>query len=192
MNVAPRSAFWRLLAIFTMGLLTSLGTAACSDSSSDSDDASADDGSSDDAESGADSDGGPGSGEPDPCSLLTTTDLQNATGIGFGEGAFNDLSNDFQVICDWRASGSELATVQVLVTPGTDALENQRDSASDALGVVEVDVAGTEDAYQSEDGTIVGMDVGDSFLQVSYISFSTEDVSEATLDLAGIAASNIG
>jgi hypothetical protein len=75
-----------------------------------------------------------GADVPDLCSLLTTDDNDGATGVTFGEGAFNDtLSSAFQAICDWAATDDTFATVQTLIVPDTAAFEGNRSSADSAV-----------------------------------------------------------
>lgn len=130
-------------------------------------------------------DGGDGPGI-DPCGLLSTSDLESATGIEFGEGTYNEsLSQDELWICDWVASGSGFATAQVLIVPSAAAFEGNRDSAADALGGVDdVEVPGADGAYRTTDGSILGMLVGDTFVQVAFIGAGSADPAEATLEMA--------
>ncbi len=144
---------------------------------------------------------GNGSGDPepsatsvDPCSLLTVGDLQAATGIDFGEGTINDtMTNDASAVCDWTSSGDEFATAQVIVVQGgAENLDSQRDSANEVSATSDVEVTGADSAYRTEEGSIVGMAIGDDFVQVSYIPSGPGDVGDATLQLAETAAANYG
>ncbi len=140
-------------------------------------------------ESGADD---ASNGLPDSCSWLTASDIESVVGTAFDEGATNlDLSTDFQNICEWWAADGSVLFVQVLVTEGAASLSTQRQSAEDALGATsDVSVVGATDAYTVAGGSILGMAVGDNFVQVSLVSSSPDDVTSDTVALAEIVASN--
>jgi hypothetical protein len=140
-------------------------------------------------ESGADD---ASSSLPDPCSWLTASDIESVVGTAFEEGARNpDLSTDFQNICEWWAADGSVLFVQVLVTGDAASLSTQRQSAEDVLGATsDVSVAGATDAYTVTGGSILGMAVGDNFVQVSLVSSSPDDVTTDTVALAGIVAAN--
>jgi len=128
----------------------------------------------------------------DPCALLTAAEITTATGIDFGDGVFNeDLSGDAQAICDWLSSGSEFATAQVLILDaGAGAFDSNMASAEEVFGLATdpVNVAGAGQSYATAEGSIVGMDIGGLFVQVSYIPPGPGNVLDATLELAAIAA----
>jgi hypothetical protein len=127
---------------------------------------------------------------PDPCSLLTTDEIDAATGLTFGDGAVNEtVTQENQTACDWLAV-SGLGIVQVLVLT-VDVYDSSRDSASEIVGVVDVSVPGASRAYATDDGSIVGMDMGGTYLQVSFLSSDQPDVSAATLQLAAAAAGRL-
>lgn len=130
----------------------------------------------------------------DPCSLLTVEDLQVATGVDFGEGAVNDaMTNDTNAVCDWASSGDEFATAQVIIVRGgAENLDSQKEGADEVSPTSEVEVQGADQAYRTEEGSIVGMAIGDDFVQVSYIPSGPGDVGDATLQLAETAAANFG
>ena len=76
--------------------------------------------------------GSAGDGLPDPCSLLTKTEVDGATGATFGEGAINTMvSQEHLRACDWPSAG--VATVQVLVTT-VDAFDTSRQTAAQTYG----------------------------------------------------------
>jgi hypothetical protein len=131
-------------------------------------------------------------GLPDPCTWLTPGDLEAVVGTAFDAGATNtDLSTDFQNICEWSAADGSFLFVQVLVTDGGATVSTQRQTAEEFLGKSsDVSVAGASDAYAVADGSILGMAVGDRFVQVSLLSSSLEDVTDRTVALAEIVASN--
>jgi hypothetical protein len=127
-------------------------------------------------------------GLPDPCSLLTGAEVDAATGLDFGEGAINAMvSQEFLKACDWVGPGG-VQTVQVLVTNVDGSYDGNKTSAAGVYGSADdVTVAGATRAYAVKGGFLIGMDMDDVFLQVSYITTSPK-VAAATLDLAGKAA----
>lgn len=129
---------------------------------------------------------------PDPCSLLTAADLQAATGVSFGEGVFNAaMSNGPQSICDWVSSGSEFATAQVLIVAGSGGdLADAAAGASQVSPTSAVDVAGADAAYQTEEGSLLGMSLHGDFVQVAYIPPGPGNVNDATLALAAVVVAN--
>ena len=132
-----------------------------------------------------------GSGSlPDPCSLLTPASISAASGIDFADGYFNDeLSNDTQSICEWLPTGATFPLVQVYVSGGAEQISTQRATAESTMGVgVDVAVAGAQDAYAVAKGSILGMAVGDYFVQVSYMTTDGSDVLAITSALAADAA----
>lgn len=128
----------------------------------------------------------------DPCALLTVSDLEAATGVAFAAGVYNEsLSGDALWICDFVASGTEFATAQVLVVPDG-SLESARDGAEGALGgVIDVDVAGASAAFATPEGSIIGMQVGDRYVQVAYLPSGPGDVLAETTQLAAVVAGNL-
>lgn len=128
----------------------------------------------------------------DPCALLTAAEVTAATGVDFGEGTFNDdLSGDAQAVCDWLSTGSEFATAQVLILDaGPDAFDSNMASAEDIFGLTTdpVDVSGADRSYATAEGSIVAMDIGGLFVQVSYIPSGPGNVLDTTLGLATLAA----
>lgn len=134
--------------------------------------------------------GGGDAGDVDPCSLLTASDIQTATGLAYGEGVLNEtLSEAGLGACDWSAA-TEFATVQTLIMPREGAYESNRASADEVLGVTDVSVPGADAAYQTADGAIVGMNVSGVFLQVGNLT-TNPDVAAQTLQLAAIAVANL-
>lgn len=130
---------------------------------------------------------------PDPCSLLTASEISDTTGVTFGQGAYNDqLSATDRRICDWISTGSELATAQVLVTPLTDAgWEAAQSGTGQVSPVHDETVPGADRAFATEEGSIVAMDVHGLFVQVSYIPSGGGSVLSQTLALAAKAAARV-
>lgn len=126
---------------------------------------------------------------PDPCSLLTTADIDTASGHSFGAGAPNTaVSHDGISACDWQGPGA--GTVQVLTTT-IDAYESSKETAATVYGPTkQVQVPGALRAYALPGGFLIGMDMGAVFVQVSYIS-TTTNVADTVLKLAAKAAGRV-
>ena len=125
---------------------------------------------------------------PDPCSLLSAADIEAVSGVAFQPGVFNeDLSTDFQSICDYSPVDGVFPLVQVLVSPGEAQVATQRSTAGDMLGgTVDVTVSGASDAYAVAGGSIVGMAANGYFVQLSYMSSDVADVTSTTVSLAEV------
>jgi hypothetical protein len=130
---------------------------------------------------------------PDPCALLTPAGIAAASGLSFADGVFNaSQSTDTQSVCEWHASSGALPIVHVLVSPGASQVRTQRATAESMMGVaVDVTVPGADDAYAVANGTILGMAVGDYFVQVSYMTTDTADVLAITSAVAAQAAASL-
>ncbi len=128
---------------------------------------------------------GASSSDSDVCALLSSADLQEATGHQFGEGVFNEgLSVGGIEVCDWKASDAGFVTVTVAVVRGNSAYEDDRDSQLDLLDLPDFFIAGTDDAYAAADGSLVGMRTGDLYARVTYIPDDYAGVLDATQQLA--------
>ena len=125
------------------------------------------------------------------CLLLTTEELQAATGVTFADGAPNaDLSNEHQSICDWLSSGDVFATAQVLVSDWP--YQPSKEGSASAFTLVDVTVPGATQAYATEEGSVVGMEIGGRYVQVAYIPAGPGNVLDATTQLAAIVAGRVG
>ncbi|WP_062299596.1 DUF3558 domain-containing protein [Demequina maris] len=132
-------------------------------------------------------------GLPDPCDLLSAADLEAASGVGFGGGVLaEDIATETQASCVWNAIDGPLPIVQVLVVAGADLAASQRESTEEWMGAsADVDVAGATDAYAVGEGTILGMQVDDVFVEVSYMSGDEGDLTAITADIAEVVAGNL-
>lgn len=134
-------------------------------------------------------------GLPDPCTLLTTADITAATGLEFGNATPNEVvPGPDRAACDWVTTGPDFATAQVLLSvPSASSFDDARSEATSVfdLQVEDVTVAGADRAFAVEGGTIVGMDLGTLYLQVSYAPSSSEDVLAITRTLAEEAAGQV-
>ena len=125
------------------------------------------------------------------CSLLDQAVIKDATGVAVQKGAIDaDLTNDTQSTCAWRPQSGDFPIIQVYLSPGGDQVANQRSEADAGYGVASVDVtiAGAHDAYAAGNGSLIGMVVGDYFVQVAYITPGTTDALDKTTALATKAA----
>jgi hypothetical protein len=124
---------------------------------------------------------------PDPCHMLTNRQIKAAAGVDLQPGKENaQLSNADQRVCDWLPASGASPYVEILVTAATaDTVATQRASAESAMGTAtDVNVIGGENAYTVANGSIIGMGVADYFIQVTYFTGDTTDVSSITQLLA--------
>ena len=125
---------------------------------------------------------------PNPCTLLTTAEVNSATGHTFADGAINtSVTQDHLAACDWTASGA--GTVQVLVSD-VEVFESSRTTADQIYGVIDVTVPGVPRAYAVKDGFLIGMDAPGFFLQISYITVDPK-VATITSQLAANVAQHL-
>jgi len=133
--------------------------------------------------------------EIDPCSLLSADEISAATGIDFGAGTLNEtLTIGQQAVCDWVSTGAEFATAQTFILAGGgDLFEPNMSTADEVFGLTTepANVPGADRTYATAEGSIVGMDIAGTFVQVAYLSSGTDNVLDATLELATIAAGRI-
>jgi hypothetical protein len=123
---------------------------------------------------------------PDSCTLLTTSQIKAAANVILSEGSPNtEMSRANQSVCEWRSAGDPAPFVQVLVSVGADSIAAERASAEASLGVSEeVGVVGGGSAYTVANGSVLGMRVGDYFVQVTYVTGDSADVRIVTAALA--------
>jgi hypothetical protein len=128
---------------------------------------------------------------PNACSLLTPSDISADAGISVKTGQIDkDLTNKTQSTCAWRPTVGTFPVIQVFVSAGGAQVATQRKQADDGYKVASVDVtiAGAHDAYAAGNGSLVGMVVGDYFVQVAYVTTGTSDALAKTTALAAKAA----
>jgi hypothetical protein len=137
--------------------------------------------------SGSDDAGEQGS---DPCAVLTTADLEQATGVVWTQQPAADPA---EPACRWT-SATPSGLVQVFLT-GTDGSSFEENRQSIRVGDAEpsdAEVEGADEAFATPDGSLVGMRVGDRYVQVTYASAATEPPAGAvTTALAAIAAGRV-
>ncbi len=123
---------------------------------------------------------------PNACSLLTTAQIKAVTNVVLNEGEPNEaLSTADRAICDWKSPDGPSPFVQVLVSVGADGVAAEREFAESQMGAsTDVGVVGGGSAYTVADGSILGMSVGNFFVQVTYFTGDTADVSVTTVALA--------
>jgi hypothetical protein len=126
----------------------------------------------------------------DSCDALTDAEIGDATGLPFASGAPSTIADaEFQDACDWVSSDG-LTTAQLIIVD-TDVFAMNRTSADEVSEVVDVDVPGTDEAYSTFGGSIVGMRYGERFVQFAVIGSDGVDRSQAVLDLAALAVSRL-
>ena len=112
------------------------------------------------------------------------------TGLSFASGAPSTVADaDFQDACDW-ISVDGLTTAQLIIV-NADVFGMNRTSADEVSDVEAVEVAGTDEAYATFGGSIVGMRYGKQFVQFAVIGSDGVDRSQAVLDLAALAVSRL-
>jgi len=130
-------------------------------------------------------------GSGSDCMLLTPDELEATTGLPFADGTYNaDLSSEHQSICDWLSSGDAFATAQVLVSDWP--YQPSKEGSASAFTLVDVTVPGATQAYATEEGSLVGMEIDGRYVQVAYIPAGPGNVLDATTQLAGIVAGRMG
>jgi hypothetical protein len=131
------------------------------------------------------------SSTPKACSLLDQKGIEEATGVAVQKGQLEaDLSDDTHSVCAWRPELGDFPVIQVYLSAGGDQVATQRADAETGYGVpgVDVSIAGAHDAYAAGNGSLIGMVVGDYFVQVAYITPGTGDALDKTTALAAKAA----
>ncbi|MDN4475881.1 DUF3558 family protein [Demequina sp. SYSU T00192] len=129
---------------------------------------------------------------PDPCTLVSAADLEQVSGVPFGEGMLaEDIATATEASCVWEAVDGPLPIVQVLVVAAPDQAAARRESTEEWMGTAtDVEVAGATDAYAAGAGTILGMQVGDVFVEVSYMS-GEDDVTAIGTAIAEVVAGSL-
>ena len=126
----------------------------------------------------------------DSCDALTESEISDVTGLSFASGAPSTVADaDFQDACDW-ISVDGLTTAQLIIV-NADVFGMNRTSADEVSDVEAVEVAGTDEAYATFGGSIVGMRYGKQFVQFAVIGSDGVDRSQAVLDLAALAVSRL-
>lgn len=131
------------------------------------------------------------SSTPTACSLLNQGAVEEATGVAVQKGERDtDLSDDTHSVCAWRPESGDFPVIQVYLSAGAEQVTTQRAEAGTGYGVpaVDVTIAGAQDAYAAGNGSLIGMVVGDFFVQVAIITPGTADALEKTTSLATAAA----
>jgi hypothetical protein len=115
----------------------------------------------------------------------------DGAGVAVEKGKIDaDLSTDTVSVCAWRPTSGTFPVIMVYLSAGGEQVEAQRLEAENGYGVpsVDVTVAGARDAYAAGNGSLIGMVVGDYFVQVSYLTSGTADALDKTAPLAAAVA----
>ena len=131
---------------------------------------------------------------PDACSLLDQGTIVDGAGVEVEKGKIDpDLSTDTISVCAWRPTSGTFPVIMVYLSAGAEQVEAQRLDAETGFGVPSVDVAisGASDAYAAGNGSLIGMVVGDYFVQVSYLTAGTADALDKTTPLAATVAARV-
>lgn len=127
----------------------------------------------------------------DSCEGLTEQEISTATGLAFAPGAPSTIADaDFQDACDW-VTNDGMATAQLIIVD-VDVYDQNKASAS-AVSDTTADIAvpGTDAAYATFDGSIIGMQLGDRFVQMAVIASDGVDRSAAVLELATLVVTRL-
>jgi len=138
--------------------------------------------------------GGGGGEGVEACDLLTAEEVESAFGVAVGVEPDEQLSTDFQDVCNWR-SEDLLVSIQVLVIqPGPQAdFDRQRESTEEVLdagATADTEVPGADRAF-TLDGLVIAMEVDDHFVQVSNIGLGEYSDPTATAELAALVAGRV-
>lgn len=128
---------------------------------------------------------------PTACSLLNQGAIEDATGVPVHKGEADAYQSDEEhSVCAWRPESGEFPVIQVYLSAGAEQVTTQRAEAGAGYGVpaVDVTIAGAQDAYAAGNGSLIGMVVGDYFVQVAIITPSTAGALDKTTALATAAA----
>lgn len=133
---------------------------------------------------------------PDPCTLLTASEIDAATGLDFGPGDDGDpaLRPPGGATCVWT-NADPYAVVVVTVGPGS--VYESAQTAGFESGApdefVDLDIDGADDARISGLGDILAMRVGDLYVQVAngLVLDESDQYAPMTAALARAAAANL-
>lgn len=103
---------------------------------------------------------------PDPCALWATTDLDAITGAVWTQQPPPEAGGP---ICDWTSAAPPGLTKAFVAADVGDAFDNNRASVtSGGVEPTEIEIPGAAKAFATADGGLVGMRVGDWYVQVDY------------------------
>lgn len=128
---------------------------------------------------------------PDPCSLLATADLDQITTLAWTQ---QPQPEPDLPTCNWTTPQPPGSTQVFISGGGGDAYDsNKKTLDTGTTPPVEVKVEGADDAFQTPDGTLVGMKVGQFYVQVSYATAPpAENLGTVALQIASKAAVQAG
>jgi len=103
---------------------------------------------------------------PDPCGLISPDELRAATGFAFSDGEAAAGLPDERRGCTWFTADVP-AQLDVMLSAIDSAAEREYWSGIN-VDTVDADVAGATDAWTMWDGTYLGMQVDDVYVEVVY------------------------
>lgn len=129
----------------------------------------------------------------DPCSLLSPTEIERVTGWAVPAGTDESelLDGDEVAVCSFTEPDHlGLIQVQVDEESGRPEFDHQRaDLESSGMDGRDASIDGASAAFDSPDHGVVGMLVGDTFVQVVTIGSAVDD--RHHLDLAAVVAGHL-
>lgn len=103
---------------------------------------------------------------PDPCTLWATTDLDAITGAVWTQQPPPEAGGP---ICDWTSAAPPGLTKAFVAADTGDSFDSNRASISNAgVEPTEIEIEGADKAFTTADGGLVGMKVGDWYVQVDF------------------------
>lgn len=126
-----------------------------------------------------------------PCAILTTEDLEHATGLELtAQSVGTTTTAETEITCVW-ASDSPEATVRVWISPRADDYDDRRTAIHEAHGdAVDIEVPEADAAFVADSGSIVGLTGGDSYAEITF-TYETDELADRTRQIAGLTAAKL-
>jgi hypothetical protein len=127
---------------------------------------------------------------PDPCALWATTDLDAITGAVWTQRPLPEAGGP---ICDWTSDAPPGLTKAFVAADTGDSFKNNRASISNGgVEPTEIKIEGADKAFTTADGGLVGMKVGNWYVQVDFATQPpAADPGSITQQLAAKAAAQL-
>ena len=130
------------------------------------------------------------SGLPDACALLSSAEIESATGFPVDGGVADaDRQTEYSALCEWTETGGQ-GFVAVAVAPGYPVPYEEGETA---LGKTDaIDIPGASEAFSVSDGLSVGMRVDGDYIALSFAGKTDGERADVTIALATLVASRYG
>ncbi|MGI9578364.1 MAG: hypothetical protein ACR2OH_09210 [Microthrixaceae bacterium] len=104
----------------------------------------------------------------DPCALLTVEEINQVTGFDLATGQRpREYESNGQAVCNWEDHRSGLVHLQMHEGAADEQFDLVRSDLEEIGEATEVDVPGAQGAFEDASQGLVGMTVGDHFVQVA-------------------------